>query len=147
MQPKFTWHNRWQMALSAPVATTCTNANTYYKVVGTRWDGCSKNFTISDADDKITNTWWSWCFHFSGNSEVAVDKACDITYWLYRNWELVTWAETVHTFTWWARTHSISISKLIDIVNGDYFQVYVKTNDVWVIVTHTTLVIVFIWVS
>lgn len=137
---------KWCHHLSSETTTTCTNADTYYKIGWTWWDGEDCNcWWEYDWTGKITFTGKTQFFMFVWVSDLSADWACDITYWLYKNWVLVNNAETLHTFPASARVWNISITNIIKINTWDYFEVYVKSDIAWITVTHKTLFLSFLW--
>ncbi len=79
----------------------------------------------------------------NGVSDIKVDKACEITYALYKNGELVTGAETPHSFASASKYSTISITTLITVNPGDYFEAWAKSDDATVTLTINSLKILF----
>lgn len=118
--------------------------NTYQKIVGTWSDGFSNNFTISDANDRITYIGTqTMIFLFNGVADCSVDKACVTTFGLYKNGSLVTGAETPHGFTSASKIGTVSISRLIELKPGDYIEAWAKVDTAAVTITFNTLSISF----
>lgn len=145
MRPRAkTPNNRGQMSINSGATLAFGGVDTYEKVVGTWTDGSANNFTISDANDRITYTGQqSMCMLFNGVADLSVDKACVTTFGLYKNNALITGAETPHGFTSPAKIGTISISRLLQVVPGDYFEVWAKCDTTAVTMTFNTLSISF----
>jgi len=132
--------------LSSSTTTTCTLADTYYKIGGTWIDGngCNNAFTY-DGTGKITFTGQSGTyFLFTGVSDLSVNVASRVTYGLYKNGVLVTGAETPTDFVSSSKVGEIGISHIFPIQKGDYFEIYVKSDGAGNIVTHNTLMLTFV---
>jgi len=127
-----------QLRIMAPTDTTCILADTYYKIGGNFEDGETIGFSI--AENKIK---WNGCngiiFLFNGTSDVQVNKACTITYGLFRNGELITEAQTPHSFVSPSKTSNISITALIEANCNNEFDVYVKSDQANTIISVQTL--------
>ena len=125
--------------------TTCTDADTYYKVGGTWSDGnCLEGFTI-DGSGKITYTGESGTvLLFNGVSDLSSDKVATITYALYKNGVLVTGAETPVSAEHANGIMNISITNFVPAQQYDYYEVYVKSDTANTIVTHNTLFLTFL---
>ena len=137
-------NNRGQMHIAADTAIEFAHINTYEKVIGVWTDGCANNFTVDAVNSRLIYTGtYSKCALMNGVSDIRVNKACELTYALYKNGNLVTGAITPHTFTAAARTSTISITSLLNIENGDYFEVWAKTDTTGVILTIHSLKILF----
>jgi hypothetical protein len=111
-----------QLRLSEETDTTCTLANTYYKIAGTMHDGHAAGFQVVDNKLKYIGP-SGMCFHFSGVCDLQVDKACNTVFSLYKNGELVTGAQTPHTFVSPSKTGTISITAIIEATQNDEYDV------------------------
>lgn len=132
------------MSIAAGTTLAFGGTNTYQKVVGTWADGFSNNFTVSDANDRITYTGTQTeVFLFNGVADCSVDKACVTVFGLYKNGTPVTGAETPHGFTSASKIGTVSISRLIELKQGDYFEVWAKVDTSTVTITFNTLSILF----
>jgi hypothetical protein len=137
-------NQRGQMHIDTGTTLAFTSANTYEKIVGTWTDGCANNFTISDVNDRITyNGNRTMCAVMNGVSDISVNKACTVTFALYKNGSLLTGAETPHTFGYISRYSTISITTIIEITQNDYFEVWAKADDTSVTLTINSLKILF----
>jgi hypothetical protein len=122
-------NNRGQMHLATGTTLAFAATDTYEKIVGTWTDGCANNFVVDDVNDRITYTGkQTMCMLMNGVSDCQVNKNCQISYALYRNGSLVTGAETPHTFQAVAKYSNISITTLLNINSGDYFEVFAKCD-------------------
>lgn len=133
--------DRGQLRLLEPTNTTITEAETYYKISGTMSDGCAHNFVVSN--NKLI---WKGndnnCFMFSGVSDVKADKACMITYSLFKNGEPVVGAQTPHDFPASAKTSTISIVAICVLDRDDELEIYVKSDTANVVISVHSLNIV-----
>lgn len=127
--------------LTASHNTTCTLADTYYKIDGT-WVDCDCNYFTADGTGKFTCN-KSGEYLFNGVSDVAVDTAGLMYYALYLNGVLVPIAQTPHDFTAAAKTEGIAITSIISLNVGDYIEVYAKHETVGTIITTSTLFLTF----
>jgi hypothetical protein len=144
MHPHKTPNSRGQMAIASETTLAFAGTNTYEKVTGTWGDGCANNFTVSDANDRITYTGdQTMCFIFGGASDCSVNKACITHFGLYKNGSLVPGAETPHGFTSPSKIGTVSINRIIQLVKGDYLEVWAKVDTAAVTITFNTLVITF----
>ena len=133
-----------QMHLTSASSTTCTDADTYYKIEGSWSDGCSKGFVVDDVNGRLVYNGPSVDAKLSGASDVEVNTATSITYALYKNGVLVSDATTPHDFAHASKTDFIGISRCVPIKSGDYFEVWVKASDAGRVVTSKTLQIDFV---
>jgi hypothetical protein len=126
-----------QLRILNPANTICVLANEFYKIAGTFEDGETVGFTI--AENKIC---WNGNngidFLFNGSSDVQVNKACTITYALFKNGILIPNVQTPHKFLSPSKTSNISITALVEINNNDEFDVYVKSDSAGTIVSVQT---------
>jgi len=137
---------KWCHHLDGSTDTTCTDADTYYKIgwTWTDWDECNDWFEY-DGSWKITYTWSGRRFFlFNGTSDLKVSAASTITYALYVNGVLVSNAQTPTTFVNTSKIGNISITNIIPLNTWDYIEVYVKSSVAWVTVTHETLFLTFL---
>jgi hypothetical protein len=117
-----------QLRLSEQTDTVCTLADTWYKISGTMIDGCECGFRVGG--NKLTYTGPSgMVFSFNGTSDVRVSKASILTYGLFRNGELITSAQTPHTFPASARIQNLSITSLCELNQNDEMEVYMKSSE------------------
>lgn len=144
MQARKTPNSRGQMSIATGTTLAFGGTNTYQKVVGTWADGFSNNFTISNANDRITYTGTqTMVFLFNGVADASVDKACITTFGLYKNGTLITGAETPHGFTSASKIGTVSIARLIELKQGDFLEVWAKVDTSAVTITFNTLSISF----
>lgn len=130
--------------LSAPQTTTCTLADTYYKIAGT-WGGSLCKGFERDGTGKITYKGPSGVTYlFNGTSDVKTDTAGKVTYGLYLNGALVTGAETPHDFTAAAKTENIAITSFPAFNYGDEIEVYCKHSTAGSDVISDSLIITFL---
>ena len=122
-------HGRGQLKLTTPTDTDTTTPDVYVKILGTFTDGLANNFTI--VGNKLK---WNGkngaVFLVNGSSNLSVDKACKITYGMFKNGVLIPTAETPHTFPANARISTISITCIAELDNGDEIDVYVKSDTI-----------------
>jgi hypothetical protein len=119
---------RGQMQLTTDTTLAFAAIDTYEKIAGVWTDSCLFKFTF-DATGILTYTGPYACFLFNGVSDLQVDKACNVSFALYKNGALVTGAETPHTFTSAAKTSNISITRICTLETGDTIEVYAKSDD------------------
>lgn len=121
---------RGQMGLdcSTPLVVDIISANTYQLVEGTWCDGSNNLFTISGNTLKYTGIEDVVVF-FAGHSDLQVSKVGQLSYGLYKNGQLVSGAETPHTFVTSAKTSTISIAKIIELSYNDELEIWVKYDD------------------
>ena len=130
--------------LLSPQNTTCTDADTYYKIEGT-WGGAKCVGFERDGLGKLTClTNSDTTYLFNGTSDVLVDKVAKITYALFVNGQLVEGAETPHDFTAASKTEGIAITGYPIFNTGDYIEVYVKSSAAGTVVTSESLIITFL---
>jgi hypothetical protein len=127
-----------QMQLTPDTALAFAAVDTYEKVVGTWTDSCLFKFTF-DPSGILTYTGPDTCFLLNGVSDLQVNKACEVTYALFKNGVLVPGAETPHTFTAAAKTSNISITRICTLETGDTVEVYAKCDDDTAIATIKSL--------
>lgn len=131
-----------QLRLIEETNTTLTNAGQYYKIAGTMSDGHAAGFIVTDNKLKYTGPSGT-CFHFSGVCDLQVDKACNTVFSLYKNGELVTGAQTPHTFVSPSKTGTIAITAIVELSQDDELEVYAKSDEAVTLMTVETLNIVF----
>lgn len=130
-----------QLRLQSETPTVLTNANEYYKVAGTFGDGHSLGFEVTNNKLKYIGP-SSVCFQFTGVCDLQVDKACSTVFSLYINGELVTAAQTPHTFVSPSKTGTIAIVAIIELTQDDELEVYAKSDTALTTMTVETLNIV-----
>ena len=119
--------SRGQLTLNTPADAVMAVAGTYYKISGDFSDGYACGFRVED--EKLIYTGPSGvCFLLNGVSDVAVDKACEMTYGLHINGILQADAQTPHTFPASARTQTLAITGLLRLNQNDEIDVYAKSN-------------------
>jgi hypothetical protein len=132
--------------LNAAQTTECADADTYYKITGTWVDGtdCNQGFTY-DGTGKLTYNGQSGVhFLFNGQSDVEASKVCEITYALYKNGVIVTGAETPHSFHTANQVANIGITNIFPLQQGDYLEVYCKSDTAATDIISNTLMITFL---
>ena len=118
---------RGQLHLTAPAVMTCTLADTYYQAVGIYEDGLSLGITTAP-DGTMTYTGYGNVMHLVGVSDLSVDRACTITYSLFRNDEIVPGAQTPHGFVSPSKTANISITALMEACATCHLDVRIKSS-------------------
>lgn len=132
--------------LSAPRDTTCTDADTYYKIAGTDWTTCctgyNKYFTGTTAGVLTYTGPKGPHLSFDGSSDLSVDTALEttITYALFKN-GAVTNATTPQGFDALNQSENIAITGAVEPEKNDTYEVYVKSSRAGVVVTSKTLAI------
>lgn len=134
-------HGHGQLRLQSQAVTSLINPNEYKKVSGTFIDGQRHGFEVVNNKLKYTGPSGA-CFHFSGSSDLQVNKACQITYGLFINGQLAPGSETPHTFPSPAKISSISITVIIKLNQGDELETFVKSDTINTDVTISSLGIV-----
>jgi hypothetical protein len=132
-------------ALQAPRATSCVNADQYYKIGGT-WAGSQCIGFVRDGLGMITyKNGANITFLLNGTSDVRADKNCQITYALFKNGVLVPRAETPHTFNFANQIANIAITAFVENLKyDDYLEVYCKSNVANTLITTETLIVTFL---
>jgi hypothetical protein len=130
-----------QLRLQAEAPTALTNTEQYYKVAGTFGDGHARGFKVANNKLKYTGP-DGVCFQFTGVCDLQVDKACHTVFSLYKNGELVTGAQTPHTFVSPSKTGTIAIVAIIELNQDDELEVYAKSDTALTTMTIETLNIV-----
>jgi len=119
---------RGQMRLTAETTLVFAAADTYQKVEGVWLDGHLNKFE-TDNLGTLTYIGPDTFALMNGVSDLQVNKACEVTYALFKNGVLVEGAETPHTFTATSKTSNISITRICEINTGDELEVYAKCDD------------------
>jgi hypothetical protein len=136
-------HNRGQLLLTIPKEVTFAANDVYVKIKGVFSDGEAHNFEIDAVNNRIIFKGdEAQCFFIAGVSEASVNKACIITYGMYKNGALVPNAETLHTFPASARTSTLSIVRIARLEPGEYLEVWAKSSDATAKLTVATLAVV-----
>ena len=139
--------SRWQVLMSTPTDTVLTTAWTYYVVEWIFGDSCLRDFTMTVA---WVLTYTGNCvkhFLFNWTSDLLVDKPCQLTYSMFKNWLLVAWTETLHTFAAAAKTSNISITRIVAVEPWDYFQMYAKSWTDNTTISVNSLFVTMFWES
>lgn len=131
MRPLYIPSCRGQMHTSGITGFSVTTD--YAKVTGTWHDGSIYGFTVDDVNDRLRLTGSTGCYLFNGTSYVKTDKACTLTYGLYKNGVLVTDSqghglETPVDIASSSKFETLSICTLIPLNSGDYMEVWVKAD-------------------
>jgi len=132
--------------ISSPETTTCTIADTYYKISGTWGDGddCNHGFAF-DGSGKITFQGQSGAYLlFNGASDLSADKVATVTYAMYLNGALVTGGESPVSIQHANENVNLSITNFVKLNPGDYIEIYVKSNTANTDVTSSTLFLTFL---
>ena len=129
------------MRLSEATNTTLATAEEYTKISGTFIDGNHRGFEVEN-NSLVYKGPSAVCFHFSGASDVKSNKACEMTYALYKNSELVESAQTPHTFPAAARISTISITDIVELNQDDVLEIYAKSDTENTVISVLNLVIV-----
>lgn len=127
--------------------TLAFTGTTYEKIIGT-WSNVNpktnNKFYVDSTNNRLVYTGKkSVICLFNGVSDIKVDKACEITYALFKNGSLVSGAETPHSFASPSKYSTISITALTEVQPDDYFEVYAKCDDATVTLTINSLLILF----
>jgi len=132
------------VSLSAQSALTMTLADTYYAIPGTFVDGGLSNMFTSNADGSMTYNGEDGAVRFDGTSDISIDATApvDVIYVLYKNGSPLLETETPHGFTAQSKTENVSITGVLDIANGDTFQIYAKCDTAGKTLTTETLNVV-----
>ena len=134
--------NKGRHVLSSSTTTTCTDADTYYKITGTWTNGAGGHSFETDGTGKLTYIGDNnITYLLIGNSDLSSDKVAKITYALYKNGALVTGFETPTDFTAANKIGNIGINNFVVLNTGDYLEVYVKSDTAATTVTHNTLIL------
>jgi len=131
------------MAISAATPTVTGAANTYVQMAGTFTDSHLNNWELNtDGTLTYTGADGAYCL-FNGNSGMEVDKACKLTYGLYKNGALVPGAESPQDFAASSKISNIGITRICKLNKGDYVNVYMKSSVLTTTVTVQTLFLTF----
>jgi hypothetical protein len=127
--------------LATPLAVNLETAGQYYKIPGTYDTGVlSYHFTVNAAG-KLTYNGPKGIFLMNGISDVQVNKLCTITYATKKNAEFLS--DTSHIFATADRNETLATTNLVQLVQGDYLEVYAKSTTVNTLVTPATLKVTF----
>ena len=144
MKPPFNvQHDRGQAELTAAANTVCANIGQWYQMAGVFTDTYNRGFTTAAGGTVTYNGPDGRIFLFNGASDLQVDKASTITYALYVNGALVTDAQTPHTFTAASKIDNISITRMVELNNGDAMTIRMMSDTLATTVTVNTLFITF----
>lgn len=136
-------HSHAGQAIDVSTPTTLSVADQYYQINGP-FSPMSLSRFIHNIDGTLTCVGGKDCFLFSGASDLEVNKACKITYGLFKNGTLVAGAETPHDFAAQSKIENISITAILSgIKANDYFDVRAKSSVSDTILTVATLLITF----
>jgi len=114
-----------EMHITTIQTPSLATAGTYYKLTG--FSGVNlKNFTV--ADNKLTFNGIAKKFFVNGVSDVAVNKACTLSYALYLNGAIVSHEVTPHTFSASSKTTNISIVAIADLSPADYIEIWAMSD-------------------
>lgn len=131
-------HNHGFIALTEPAAITLVTPGQYYKVPGVYAVFDHANF-IADANGKLTHLDAKGAYALNGTSDTQVNKACKITYGLYKNGSILPGAESPHTFAASSKIDTLSIASILHIIKNDYLEVYAKSDIANTLLTPSTL--------
>jgi hypothetical protein len=135
-------HFHGQRRLESPATTLLATPGQYYKILGTFIDGDANGFVISDNKLKYIGQSGT-CFHFTGVSDLSVDKASQIIFSLYVNGLLYVGAQTPHDFPASAKVATISITSIVKLNQDDELEVYAKSDTANTTIAVSNLNIVF----
>jgi len=127
-----------QLRLESPADTNLSETDTYYKVSGNFIDGDANGFEVVDNKLKYIRD-SGICFLLNGVSDLQVNKACTITYSLFKNGVLVPGAQTPHTFVNPSKTSNISITAICKLDKNDELEVFAKSDEINTIISVHTL--------
>jgi len=120
--------DRCHTRLDSPTVTNLAVAGQYHPVAGTFTGSFLRNWTVA-ADGTMTFIGSDGkIFSFTGVSDLAVDKACRVTYVFYVNGVAVTSSETPHDFASSSKTENISTASILQLNKGDYMSIYAKSD-------------------
>lgn len=119
-----------QLILDSPTSVSLSVINQPYKITGTYSDGGTNREFATSAGGILEYTGEDGRFLVNGTSDLEVNKASRVTYMLYVNGTLVTGAETPHDFASNSKIENISITRIVDVSNGDEIEVYAKSDTV-----------------
>lgn len=132
------------MSIGVNTTLDVTTANTYQKIIGTWSDGSANNWSVSDANDRLTyNGTQTLAFLFTGVMDFSASKANNCVIGLYKNGSLLAGAETYHEFTSVDKIGTIAITRILNVTPGSYFEVWIKSDDDTVVFTFSTINITF----
>ena len=131
-------HKHAGQGISTPANTTLTNAGQYYQIVGV-FTPMDLSFFTHNVDGTLTYKGPSSHFLFTGASDVGADKACELTYGLFKNGILVSGAETPVSITVPDKTANISITGISVLIKDDAFDVRAKSDQASTVLTVKTL--------
>jgi len=124
--------------LDSPDTTTMTDADTWYPVLGVFIDGLNLGFSLA-TDGVLTHSGASGVFLMNGVSNVAVNKACKLTYGTYIDGVIVPRSESSIDFPSQAKTGLVGITDLVSINQGQTLQVHMKADTANVVASLDTL--------
>ena len=129
-----------QMHLQSETATVCTDADTYYPMGGTFINGIAHHFSLSSPVMTYTGENEA-LVKFDGVCYLKADKVCKCTVEMYINGS-PAFSGAVD-FLHANAMGNMSFPILIQVNNGDTFQVYIKSDTASTTFTVSQLVCVF----
>lgn len=129
-------HEYANYKLITPEAINLEVAGQYYKIPGTYMEYDEGGFTVTPAG-LMTYKGLYGTFLFNGISDTQVNKSCFVTYASYINGEV--FSETAHQFTASSKAEAIATTSLATLSQGDYYEVYAKSDTDNTLLTPTTL--------
>ncbi len=133
-------NSRAAMYTSLPGAydTTLAVAEQYYKILGTFFGSGLSRFTVSAAG-VLTYTGEGETFLLGGSSDMRCNKACELTFAVYKNGALAPGTQSHRTVTSASKNGGLSITGLIDLATNDTLEIYAKSDTANNILTVSTL--------
>lgn len=131
-------HNHGFINLVTPQAITLVTPGQYYKIPGIYALFDHANF-IADATGKLTHLDVKGAYALNGTSDVQVNKACTVTYGLYKNGSILPGAESPHTFAASSKIDTLSITAILHLTKDEYMEVYAKSDIANTLLTPSTL--------
>lgn len=139
-------NSRGQMNIDLWTVVVWGRANTYQKIEWKWADINSNNFYVDDGHDRILYTWAeSMCMLMNLVSDVNVDRVCSVNYAVYINSRFVDWLETLQTFVNPSKYQNISTASIIDVKEGNNFEIWVKFSEDDVTMTINSLKLILFW--
>lgn len=120
-------HAHAGQGIDAETDTDLINADQYYQITGP-FTPMDLNLFTHNVDGTLTYVGRDANFLFNGASDIKVDKACRITFGLFRRDIIFPGAETPHDFPAADKLANISITAIILAEKDDYFDVRAKSS-------------------
>lgn len=131
-------HYHGLMTLATPDSINLETIGQYYQAPGTYTIFAHSGFTTS-AGGVLTFLKAKGSFSLNGTADIEVNKACILTFGLYKNGVLVPDAETPHTFAASSKISTIAITSIVHLDKNDYLEVFAKSDTANTLLTPSTL--------